>query len=335
MAAGEMTRVSPLVRRLVANNPSPFTFTGTCSYVVGEQELAIIDPGPIDEAHIAALMQAVGGAKVAHVVVTHTHRDHSPAAARIREATGAHIVGARPYQPRPGFTGQFKGLDASHDLAYAPDIVLEDGALVEGRGYTLQAVATPGHAANHLGFALREENALFSGDHVMAWSTSIVAPPDGSMGDYMASLDKLRARGETIFWPGHGGPVREPQRWMRALAHHRRQREASILTRIEAGEGERSSRSSPGSMTGPQTRACRRRPPWSLDTRPSRGSRRQRARDRHGRRTRDVGAVSAGGSRSVRQRRRPRRSFRLRLLLQVGREYFLMRAALGAEVVAA
>jgi glyoxylase-like metal-dependent hydrolase (beta-lactamase superfamily II) len=235
-ASGQTTRVSPLVRRLVANNPSPFTFTGTCSYVVGEQELAIIDPGPIDEAHIAALMQAVGGAKVAHVVVTHTHRDHSPAAALIKAATGAHIVGARPYQARPGFTGQFKGLDASHDLAYAPDIVLEDGALVEGRGYTLETIATPGHAANHLVFALREENALFSGDHVMAWSTSIVAPPDGSMGDYMASLDKLRGRGETIFWPGHGGPVREPQRWMRALAHHRRQREASILTRIEAGD---------------------------------------------------------------------------------------------------
>jgi glyoxylase-like metal-dependent hydrolase (beta-lactamase superfamily II) len=236
VASGELTRVSPRVRRLVANNPSPFTATGTCSYIVGDSELAIIDPGPLDEAHVDALLDAAGGARIAHILVTHTHRDHAPAAARLKAVTGAPILGARPYRPRPGFAGTFKGLDASHDLAYAPDRALEDGEIVEGRGYTLQAVATPGHSANHLAFALREENALFSGDHVMAWSTSIVAPPDGSMGDYMASLDKLRARGETIFWPGHGGPVRDPQRWMRALAHHRRQREASILTRIAAGD---------------------------------------------------------------------------------------------------
>jgi glyoxylase-like metal-dependent hydrolase (beta-lactamase superfamily II) len=235
-ASGQFARVSPLVRRLIADNPSPFTFTGTCSYIVGAEEVAIIDPGPLDEAHVAALVEAVADAKIGHIVVTHTHRDHSPAAARIKELTGAPIVGARPFQPRVGEAGAFKGLDASHDHAYAPDLILEDGARIEGRGYTLEAIATPGHAANHLVFALAEENALFSGDHVMAWSTSIVAPPDGSMGDYMASLDKLRARGETIFWPGHGGPVREPQRWMRALAHHRRQREGSILTRIEAGD---------------------------------------------------------------------------------------------------
>jgi glyoxylase-like metal-dependent hydrolase (beta-lactamase superfamily II) len=237
-ASGQLTRVSPLVRRLIAPNPSPFTSTGTCSYLIGDAEIAVVDPGPLDETHIAALLRAADGAKIAHILVTHTHRDHSPAAARLRAAAGAPIVGARPYRSRPGFAGALKGLDSSHDLIYAPDRVLEDGDIVEGRGYTLEAVATPGHAANHLAFALREENALFSGDHVMAWSTSIVAPPDGSMGDYMASLDKLRARGETIFWPGHGGPVREPQRWMRALAHHRRQREASILTRIEAGDTE-------------------------------------------------------------------------------------------------
>jgi glyoxylase-like metal-dependent hydrolase (beta-lactamase superfamily II) len=237
-ASGEMTRVSPLVRRLVANNPSPFTATGTCSYIVGQKEVAIIDPGPLDEAHIEALLAAAGGARVAHILVTHTHRDHAPAAARLRQATGAPVIGAPAYRPRPGFAGTLMGLDASHDLAYAPDRVLADGEIVEGRGYSLQAVATPGHASNHLCFALREEAALFSGDHVMAWSTSIVAPPDGSMGEYMASLDKLRAREETVFWPGHGGPVREPQRWMRALAHHRRQREASILTRIEAGDSE-------------------------------------------------------------------------------------------------
>ena len=234
--AGELVRVSPLVQRLIANNPSPFTFTGTCSYLVGRDELAIIDPGPLDEAHIAALMRAADGRRVAHIVVTHTHRDHSPAAARIRAETGAPVVGAHPYRPRPGIAGAFKGLDASHDLAYAPDRPLDDGARIEGRGYTLEAVATPGHAANHLCFALREENCLFSGDHVMAWSTSIVAPPDGSMGDYMTSLEKVRDRDEAIFWPGHGAPVREPRRWTRALAHHRRQREASILSRVEAGD---------------------------------------------------------------------------------------------------
>lgn len=237
-SSGRLMRVSPLVRRLIANNPSPFTATGTCSYIVGVDELAIVDPGPLDEDHIAALLQATNGAKIAHILVTHTHRDHSPAAARIRAATGAPILGARPYRPREGFSGTLKGLDASHDVAYAPDRVLEDGEIVQGPGYSFETVATPGHAANHLSFALREEKALFSGDHVMAWSTSIVAPPDGSMGDYMASLDKLRARDETVFWPGHGGPVREPQRWMRALAHHRRQREASILARVEAGDAD-------------------------------------------------------------------------------------------------
>jgi glyoxylase-like metal-dependent hydrolase (beta-lactamase superfamily II) len=236
--SGEMTRVSPLIRRLIANNPSPFTAMGTCSYIVGAEEVAIIDPGPPDEAHVAALLRAAGEARVVHILVTHTHRDHAPAAALLKAATGAPIIGARAYQPREGFAGAMKGLDAAHDSSYAPDRVLADGEIVAGRGYTLEALATPGHAANHLAFALREEQALFSGDHVMAWSTSIVAPPDGSMSDYMASLDKLRARAETIFWPGHGGPVREPQRWMRALAHHRRQREASILTRIEAGDAE-------------------------------------------------------------------------------------------------
>lgn len=235
VAAGSLARVSPLVRRLIANNPSPFTFTGTCSYLVGEGELAIIDPGPLDEAHIDALLRAADGRRIAHILVTHTHRDHAPAAARLRQTTGAPILGARPYRPRPA-AGGFSGLDAAHDLSYAPDATLEDGARVLGRGYTLEAIATPGHAANHLCFALHEENALFSGDHVMAWSTSIIAPPDGSMGDYMASLEKLRLRGEAIYWPGHGGAVREPQRWLRALLHHRRQREASILTRLAGGD---------------------------------------------------------------------------------------------------
>jgi glyoxylase-like metal-dependent hydrolase (beta-lactamase superfamily II) len=234
-AAGELVRVSPRVRRLIAKNPSPFTFTGTCSYIVGAGKVAIIDPGPADETHINALLEAVRGETVEHILVTHTHRDHAPGAQRLKAKTGATILGARPFSPRRA-DGEAKGLDASHDLSYSPDRVLEDGARVEGGSYTLETVSTPGHSSNHLSFALIEEKGLFSGDHVMAWSTSVVAPPDGSMGDYMASLEKLRARGETLFWPGHGGPVTEPQRYMRGLAHHRRQREAAILSRIEAGD---------------------------------------------------------------------------------------------------
>ncbi|HLH51467.1 MAG TPA: MBL fold metallo-hydrolase [Roseiarcus sp.] len=233
--AGAVKRVSPLVRRLIANNPSPFTFTGTCSYVIGQGSVAIVDPGPLDEAHIAALLDAIRGESVRHILVTHTHRDHSPAAARLKAATGAAILGARPFAPKGGVS-EGKGLDAAHDLHYAPDHALSDGERVAGPGYTLETVATPGHAANHLCFALVEENSLFSGDHVMGWSTTVVAPPDGSMSAYMASLEKLRSRGESVFWPGHGGPVRNPQRYMRGLAHHRRQREAAILARIEAGD---------------------------------------------------------------------------------------------------
>jgi glyoxylase-like metal-dependent hydrolase (beta-lactamase superfamily II) len=233
--AGEVRRVSPLVRRLIADNASAFTFTGTCSYIVGRGEVAIIDPGPLDEKHIAALLEATRGETVRHILITHTHRDHSPAAARLKAATGATIVGARPFAPRNP-EREAKGLDAAHDLSYAPDRALEDGERVSGEGYTLETVATPGHASNHLCFALLEENSLFSGDHVMAWSTTVIAPPDGAMSDYMASLEKLRARGESVFWPGHGGPVTNPQRYMRGLLHHRRQREAAILGRIEAGD---------------------------------------------------------------------------------------------------
>ena len=231
--SGVVTRLSPLTRRLIAGNASPFTFTGTCSYIVGEGEVAIIDPGPADEAHLATLLAAVDGERVSHIVVTHSHRDHAPGAAILKARTGAPIVGAAAHAPRAGAAG---GLDASHDLAYAPDVALADGERLQGRGFTLETLATPGHAANHLCFSLLEENALFSGDHVMAWSTSIVAPPDGSMADYMASLEKLRGRPEAVYWPGHGGPVREPQRYVRALAHHRRQREAAIIARLQAGD---------------------------------------------------------------------------------------------------
>lgn len=231
--AETVAQLSPLVRLVVCDNPGPFTFTGTCTYIVGRGAVAIIDPGPENDGHVAALLDAVKGESVRHIVLTHTHRDHSPAARALAEKTGAKIVGCAPYVAKPGAPS---GLDSAHDTDYAPADVLADGDILEGGGFTLEAIATPGHASNHVAYALREENALFSGDHVMAWSTSIVAPPDGSMTEYMASLDKLRARGEAIYWPGHGGPVKDPPRYLRALAHHRRLRESAILNRIAAGD---------------------------------------------------------------------------------------------------
>jgi glyoxylase-like metal-dependent hydrolase (beta-lactamase superfamily II) len=194
-----LTRVSPMVRRLVAPNASPFTFNGTCTYIVGQDKVAIIDPGPDDDLHLSALLAAVDGERVETILITHTHRDHSVGARKLRAATGAQVVGAAPFTPRgDGATG----LDSAHDRDYSPDTILADGERWQGAGRAIEAIATPGHCSNHLCFALLEENALFSGDHVMAWSTSIVAPPDGSMRAYMDSLDKLRGRPETIYWPG-------------------------------------------------------------------------------------------------------------------------------------
>ena len=227
-----VTRVSPLVRRLIAPNPSPFTFNGTCAYVLGEGRVAIVDPGPDDDSHLKALLAAVDGERVETILVTHTHRDHIAGLEKLRAATGAQVIGAAPFIPRGDGSA---GLDSAHDRDYAPDAILADGERWQGPGFTIEAIATPGHCSNHLCFALLEENALISGDHVMAWSTSVVAPPDGSMKAYMESLEKLRGRPETIYWPGHGGPVVEPERYLRALIHHRRQRETSILKALKEG----------------------------------------------------------------------------------------------------
>lgn len=233
---GKLVPVSPLVRRIVANNPSPFTFRGTNSYVVGRGEVAVIDPGPEDARHVAAILDALKGERITQIVVSHTHRDHSPGARLLREATGAPIVGCGVHvAARALARGETAKLDAANDLDHRPDRETKDGDLIEGPGWTLAAVATPGHTMNHLAFHLTQENALFSADHVMAWSTTIVAPPDGAMAPYMASLEKLRARQDAVYWPGHGGPVREPQRFVRALIGHRRQREASILSRLADG----------------------------------------------------------------------------------------------------
>ncbi|MDX7951139.1 MBL fold metallo-hydrolase [Lichenihabitans sp. Uapishka_5] len=229
------TRLSPLVRRLIANNGGPFTFTGTCTYLVGARDVTVIDPGPADPQHQAAILSAVAPGHVARILVTHSHKDHAPGAATLQAATGAPVLGCAPYGRRSAFGAV--STDASHDAAYRPDTALADGDAVEGSDHRLVALATPGHTANHLAFALDGEAGLFSGDHVMAWSTTVVAPPDGSMRDYMASLDKLQARADAVYWPGHGGPVTNPARFVRALAIHRRQRENAILARIQGGDG--------------------------------------------------------------------------------------------------
>jgi glyoxylase-like metal-dependent hydrolase (beta-lactamase superfamily II) len=229
----EVRQISPLVRRLVENNPGPFTFTGTCTYIVGRGDVAVIDPGRENEAHLEAILRELQGERVAWIVASHTHKDHSPGARQLAERTGAPIVGCAPFQPK---ISAETGLDSAHDLDYAPQRVLKDGDSIEGDGWSLVAIDTPGHASNHLCFALPQERSVFSADHVMAWSTSIVAPPDGNMTDYMASLDKLRARDDVLLWPGHGGPVTEPQRYLRALSGHRRQREAAIVRRLDAGD---------------------------------------------------------------------------------------------------
>jgi glyoxylase-like metal-dependent hydrolase (beta-lactamase superfamily II) len=234
---GRAVEVAPDVRRLTANNPGPFTFHGTNSYLIGRARLAIIDPGPDDDAHLETLLGAIDGRPVTHIFVSHTHRDHSPLAARLKKLTGAPTLAEGPHRPaRPLRTGEAARLDASGDTEFGPDIALVDGQVVDGGDWQLQAVFTPGHAANHTAFALEGTGILFSADHVMGWSTTIVAPPDGAMADYMASLDKLLAREDRIFFPGHGGPVKEPAKFMRGLKAHRKMRESAIIERLKAGD---------------------------------------------------------------------------------------------------
>src|SRR5947207_1871028 len=230
--------VRPGLRRIMCNNPGPMTFKGTVSYIVGRGRVAIIDPGPLDEPHIAALLDAVRGETVTHILVTHTHRDHSPAAVRIKAATGAKTYGEGPHRAaRPLHVGEAPRLE-SGDREFVPDVALADGDVIEGDGFALEAVATPGHTANHMAFALKGTDVLFSGDHVMAWSTPVVAPPDGAMSDYIASLDKLLRRPETVYFPGHGGAVRNAHDFVRHYIRHRRAREQSILQRLAAGEAD-------------------------------------------------------------------------------------------------
>ncbi|MGR9244957.1 MBL fold metallo-hydrolase [Rhizobium leguminosarum] len=236
-AYGQAVPVVAGVERVTVNNPGPFTFFGTNSYIVGASSVAVIDPGPEDEAHFQALMAALAGRAVTHIFVSHTHRDHSPLAKRLQAATGAVTVGQGPHRPaRPLRDGEINPFAESSDLSFVPDITLGDGETLSGDGWSLRAVLTPGHTANHAAFALAGRDILFSGDHVMAWSTSIVAPPDGSMADYMASLERLMKREDRLLLPGHGGPVTEPSTFLRALKAHRLRREQAVLARVRAGD---------------------------------------------------------------------------------------------------
>jgi glyoxylase-like metal-dependent hydrolase (beta-lactamase superfamily II) len=231
---GRAEQVEALVARVLAPNGSPFTYTGTQTYLIGTQAgLAVIDPGPDDPAHIDALVTAIGGRPVTAILCTHTHRDHSPAAAPLAALSGAPIVGCAPLVLESDRDGDWPRVDAPFDQAYAPDKVLADGEQVAGPGWTLTAIATPGHTSNHLCFALEETGALFTGDHVMAWSTSVVVPPDGDMGNYMASLMKLHDRNDRIYYPAHGPAVEKPRQLVRGMIGHRRARERQIARLLE------------------------------------------------------------------------------------------------------
>ena len=229
MPTGTLLQISPRIGRVLAPNPSPMTYTGTQTYLVGTEELAVIDPGPASNDHLVALLAAIGDRPVRAILCTHTHRDHSPAAAPLAAQTGAPVIGCAPLVlhddgPRA---------DAPFDASYKPDRILADGEQVAGEGWTLEAVATPGHTSNHLCFALIEENALFTGDHVMGWATSVISPPDGDMADYMRSMQRLLDRHDTIYYPAHGDPVSNPRRLVRGMMGHRKQREGQIMRFLE------------------------------------------------------------------------------------------------------
>jgi glyoxylase-like metal-dependent hydrolase (beta-lactamase superfamily II) len=234
---GAVDQVSPLIRRVVANNPGPFTYMGTGTYIVGRGEVAVIDPGPDMPAHLEAILAALEpGETVTHIVITHHHSDHSPLAAPLKARTGAPIYGCAVAHAPTDDSGV--RTEAGHDHDFKPDVSLcGGGQLLEGPGWTLEAIATPGHTSNHICYALLEENALFSGDHIMGWSTTVITPPDGDMTDYMASLDKVRARGFATLWPTHGPPVTDVTPFIDAYIAHRRAREAQVLKAVGDGYG--------------------------------------------------------------------------------------------------
>lgn len=233
---GRADRLSPLIRRVICNNPGPFTFTGSGTYIIGRDAgpLAVIDPGPMNEAHLGALVAAIGGAPVSDILITHTHSDHCGGARRFADCVGAPIRGAGPHPVREKNLDA-PALDEGADYAFMPDFRLGDAQKIAGEGWTIEAVSTPGHLSNHLCFALAEEQALFTGDHIMGWATSVVAPPDGDMGAYLESLDRLLTREDRIYYPTHGAPILKPRAFVRAVRTHRRIRDGQILDQLKKG----------------------------------------------------------------------------------------------------
>ncbi|HEX4271129.1 MAG TPA: MBL fold metallo-hydrolase [Rhizomicrobium sp.] len=233
VAAGHEVRLSPLVSRVLAPNPGPFTFKGTGVHIVGAgPSVAVIDPGPDMPDHVAALKRVLGARQISHILVTHTHRDHSPAAAELKSWSGAPTYGLPLATAATAGEGM---VDEAHDHDFVPDIYVEDGLRIGGDGFTLECIATPGHTANHLCYGLAEEKALFSGDHVMGWSTSVIAPPDGNMVQYLSSLERLRTRDDGILYPTHGSPIANPRDWIGQLIAHRHMRAAQIVEALRAG----------------------------------------------------------------------------------------------------
>ena len=229
---GRCDTVSPLIRRVTAKNPGPFTYMGTGTYIVGRGEVAVIDPGPDMDDHLQAILAAIEGERVSHILITHHHLDHSPLARALSKATGAQVWGRAVKTP---IIEDAVKLEAGYDH-FIPDIPVSGGEVFEGKEWTLEAIHTPGHTSNHICYALAEENALFSGDHIMGWSTTVITPPDGDMGDYLRSLDLVKARTFATVWPTHGPPIREVEPFIAAYIDHRRDRERQILERLAAGD---------------------------------------------------------------------------------------------------
>jgi len=235
---GSAVEIATDVRRLVANNPGPMTFKGTGTFLIGDKHLAVIDPGPDDDEHLDALLQAIGSATLTHILITHTHHDHSPLAARLKQITGAETYGVGPHGLRETEISspvEALGLEGSGDMDFVPDNVIGHGDMIEGKDFRFECVFTPGHSANHMAFALERHKALFVGDLVMGWSTSVVAPPDGNMSEYMASLALVRSRDDYVYWPTHGAPIEAPQRLVKGYITHRKMRENAILKTLSTG----------------------------------------------------------------------------------------------------
>ncbi|HVI31291.1 MBL fold metallo-hydrolase [Phenylobacterium sp.] len=230
---GRCDQLSPLIRRVIANNPGPFTYVGTGTYIVGRDEVAVIDPGPDDPAHLEAILAAIPGERVTHIVITHHHSDHSPLAGALKARTGAAIYGCAVATPDED-DGEVR-MEAGHDAGFRPDVSLCGGGEIAGPGWTLEAIPTPGHTSNHLCYGLKEENCLFSGDHIMGWSTTVITPPDGDMTAYLQSLQDIRERGFSTLWPTHGAPIREVRPFIDAYIAHRQERMDQITTALASG----------------------------------------------------------------------------------------------------